>query len=86
MTGSARRSRRPLRAWPPCCTPDRRENTDHHFATAAGTPIATKLQLAVPANLTAEDEIAEWVGHISQRIITAGGPGTTLTVHIGDGQ
>jgi len=62
------------------------ETNAHHFTTAAGTPIATKLQLAVPADLTAEDEIAEWVGHISQRIITAGGPGTTLTVHSGDGQ
>lgn len=62
------------------------ETNAHHFTTVAGTPIATKLQLTVPADLTTEDEIAEWVGRVSQRIITAGGSGTTLTVHVGDGQ
>lgn len=62
------------------------ETNAHHFTTAVGVPIAIKLQLTVPSDLATEDEIAEWIGRVSQRIITAGGPGTTLTVHVGDGQ
>lgn len=62
------------------------ETNAHHFTTDNGLPVATKLQLTIPAGLTTEGEIAEWIGHASQRIITAGGPGTTLTVHLGDGQ
>lgn len=62
------------------------ETNAHHAATDTGIPVATKLHLSIPDTLTGEDEIAEWVGQTGQRIITAGGPGTTLTVHVGDGQ
>lgn len=58
----------------------------HHFTTDIGTPVATKLALTIPDTLISENEIAEWIGHSCQRIITAAGPGTTLTVHVGDGR
>lgn len=58
----------------------------HHATTDIGLPVATKLQLSIPDTLAGEDEVSEWVGQTAQRIITAGGPGTTLTVYVGDGQ
>lgn len=62
------------------------ETNAHHVTTGTGLPVATKLHLSIPDTLAGEDEIAEWVGQTAQRIITAGGPGTTLTVYVGDGQ
>lgn len=62
------------------------ETNAHHVTTGTGLPVATKLHLSIPDTLAGEDEIAEWVGQTAQRIITAGGPGTTLSVYVGDGQ